>query len=84
MYFEVKYTNSNKVFSFSTLVVHKETFYFQKQIYYRHHVRQMINMVSQVTVILCVLMGVEINYVTRYETLLGRNTAIQNTAFECI
>lgn len=62
----------------------QRTIYFHKYIYYRHHVRQMINMVSQVTAILCILMGVKINYINRYETLVGRNTAIQNTAFECV
>lgn len=58
--------------------------YLQKHIYYRYHLWQTTNTVSLGTVILCINIGLKINYTNTCETPQGQDWSITNTALKCI
>jgi hypothetical protein len=76
------------IFQICVLLVHscctQRKIYFRKHIYYHHHLRQITNTVLLGTVILCINIGLEINYINTCETLQRRDTSVTNTAFKCI
>lgn len=55
-----------------------------KRIYYHYHLWQTTNIVSLGTVILCINIGLKINYINTCETPQRQDWSITNTALKCI
>jgi hypothetical protein len=72
------------IFHIGFQVSHYHYLYFHKHIYYHHHLWQTTNTVSLGTVILCINIGLKINYINTCETPQRQDSSITNTAFKCI